>query len=322
MPSSPSSSSALVVEACRPAPCEPHSVEAKRTPSSSPKATTSMANGKRLPDLNAAFTTSIAVTTPSGPSNRPALRTVSMCEPIISVLRPPSRASITADDAGQRIDAHRHAGFAHPIGDQVGGAAVRRPEIKPREAAGLVAERRQLDEPVGDRLAECQLVRRLRQRSIDLYLKSPRLNGGIARLGQSAAWRPHGAAVRGGRLEGRAAPLPCCGCPGFFKQREPHAASIPDRLSARSRRLWPQRPRSALAGRGPRRAAVRGEFRGGRRELDPAWRYGLGGVSLRRARRAALARPAPYERGIDVRIRLARRLLAAVAAVHRAQSCR
>ena len=35
---------------------------------------------------------------------------------------------------------------------------------------------------------------------------------------------------------------------------------------------------------------------------------------------AALARPAPHERGIDVRIRLARRLLAAVAAVLGAQS--
>ena len=46
---------------------------------------------------------------------------------------------------------------------------------------------------------------------------------------------------------------------------------------------------------------------------------GLGGFSFRRARGAALARPAPYERGIDVRIRLPRRLLAAVAAVHRAQ---
>jgi hypothetical protein len=43
---------------------------------------------------------------------------------------------------------------------------------------------------------------------------------------------------------------------------------------------------------------------------------------LRRARGAALARPAPHERGIDVRIRLARRLLAAVAAVFRRAICR
>ena len=109
--------------------------------------------------------------------------------------------------------------------------------------------------------------------------------------------------------------------PGLICTREPHAVPIPDRLSARSRRLWPQHPRSALAGRGPRRSAIRGEFRGGRRELDPVWRSGLGGVPLRRARRAALARPASYERGIDVRIRLPRRLLAAVADFHRAQSC-
>ena len=44
------------------------------------------------------------------------------------------------------------------------------------------------------------------------------------------------------------------------------------RLSARSRRLRPQPARSALAGRRPRRAAVRDELRGGRGERDPARR--------------------------------------------------
>ena len=45
----------------------------------------------------------------------------------------------------------------------------------------------------------------------------------------------------------------------------------------------------------------------------------VGSIPLRRARRGAVARPAAHERGVDVRIRLARRLLAPVAAVWCAQ---
>ena len=91
------------------------------------------------------------------------------------------------------------------------------------------------------------------------------------------------------------------------------------RLSARPRRLRPQPARPALAGRRARRRAVRRQLRGRRRAQHPAWRRDVGGVPLRRARRAAVAGPAPHERRVDVRIRLARRLLAAVAPVHRAQ---
>ena len=81
-------------------------------------------------------------------------------------------------------------------------------------------------------------------------------------------------------------------------------------------------PRSAMARRRAGRGAVRRQFRGGRREQHFARRSRLGSVPVRRARRAALAGPAPRQYRIDVRIWLARRLLAAVADVHRAQDGR
>ena len=55
----------------------PSSVEAKRTPSSSAKPTTSIANGSRTPRRFRSATQAIAVITPSGPSHLPASRTVS-----------------------------------------------------------------------------------------------------------------------------------------------------------------------------------------------------------------------------------------------------
>ena len=58
------------------------------------------------------------------------------------------------------------------------------------------------------------------------------------------------------------------------------------------------------------------QLRGGRREQHPARRRRLRGLPVRDRRRAALAGPAPHEHGVDLRIRLARRLLAAVAHVH------
>ena len=73
-------------------------------------------------------------------------------------------------------------------------------------------------------------------------------------------------------------------------------------------------------GKRPSCGPVRGEFRGGRREHDLARRCGVRSVSVGRAGGRAVARPASHERGIDVRIRLARRILAPVAAVHRAQN--
>ena len=77
--------------------------------------------------------------------------------------------------------------------------------------------------------------------------------------------------------------------------------------------------RSPLARRRPCRRAVRAELRGGRREQHPPRRCRLRGLPVGDRRRAALARPAPHEHGVDLRIRRPRRLLAAASPVHRAQ---
>ena len=82
----------------------------------------------------------------------------------------------------------------------------------------------------------------------------------------------------------------------------------------------PARPEAGRAARD--RRAVRHQLRGGRREHHPARRRRLRGVPVGDRRRAALAGPAPHEHGVDLRVRLARRLLAAVAAVHRARHAR
>ena len=61
----------------------PSSVAEKRTPSSSAKPATSIANGSLVPLAFSACTHSMAATTPSIPSYFPASRTVSKCEPSI-----------------------------------------------------------------------------------------------------------------------------------------------------------------------------------------------------------------------------------------------
>ena len=72
-----------------------------------------MANGKRLPDLNAAFTASTAVTTPSAPSNAAGVAHG------VDVRSKHQRARfriacvVAANDAAERVGPRRHAGFAH-----------------------------------------------------------------------------------------------------------------------------------------------------------------------------------------------------------------
>ena len=74
-----------------------------------------------------------------------------------------------------------------------------------------------------------------------------------------------------------------------------------------------------MAGRRPHRGPVRRQLRGGRREQHPPRRRRIGGVPVGDRRRAAVAGHAPRQHGIDLRVRLARRLLAPVADVHRAR---
>src|SRR5262245_27742605 len=105
--------------------------------------------------------------------------------------------------------------------------------------------------------------------------------------------------------------------PNLYKTR--HASSGCLEISSRSRRLRPQSSRPALAGRRAHRRPVRGELRGRWRAQYPAWRRHFGSLSIRRAWRATVAWTAPHECRIDVRIRLARGILAALAAVHEPQ---
>ena len=70
----------------------------------------------------------------------------------------------------------------------------------------------------------------------------------------------------------------------------------------------------ALARRRQRRAAVRPQLRGGRREQRPARRSGVRDVPVRSHWGAGISEPA-HERGVAVRVRLARRALARAAGV-------
>ena len=90
-------------------------------------------------------------------------------------------------------------------------------------------------------------------------------------------------------------------------------------LSARHGRLRAHAALRGLAGRSADRAAIRHQLRGRRRKQHPARRRRLGGLPVGNRRRRALARAAPHEHGIDLRIRLARRLLAPPSPVHRAR---
>ena len=95
---------------------EPPNVLGKRTPSSSPKAQISIACGKRRDKRCSSAIASIATTTPRLPSKWPPLRTVSMCEPRISVLasaRLPSSRPTTVPAAS--IAAVIPAACIHPI---------------------------------------------------------------------------------------------------------------------------------------------------------------------------------------------------------------
>ena len=93
-----------------------------------------------------------------------------------------------------------------------------------------------------------------------------------------------------------------------------HERSRP--LPSRPRRLRPHpaRSRSGRAGRRSRCSSSSTTRRAAR--THPARRSGLRGLPVRDRRRRGLARPAPHEHGVDLRVRLPRRLLAAVAALH------
>ena len=90
-------------------------------------------------------------------------------------------------------------------------------------------------------------------------------------------------------------------------------------LSARPGRLRRASAAPALAGRGPHRAQLRAQLRGGRRALGAARRPGLRGLPARGAGRCAARGRAQPQRRIGLRIRRPRRLLAGAPDVRRAR---
>ena len=109
--------------------------------------------------------------------------------------------------------------------------------------------------------------------------------------------------------------------------RGPGAAPLLDRprcsrrddrsLPPRSGRLWRAPPRSVVAGPGPAGRQLRDQLGGRRREQHPARRPRFGGRPARRHWGRALARIAPPERRVDVRVREPGRRVAAAAALLR-----
>ena len=97
---------------------------------------------------------------------------------------PESRAAITADHAAERVDAGRHARLAHPLGDQIGRGPMCRSEVKPGQIARLVADGRQLDQTIRNRLAERARFRRLhRVHGLTLSCALMAASSGLVNLG-------------------------------------------------------------------------------------------------------------------------------------------
>jgi len=127
-------------------------------------------------------------------------------QPSGAVARP-----IAANHVAHGVDAHGHAGFAHPLRDEVGRLAVPGPEIEPGQAAGLVAHGGQFGQPGGNCLAEYAVVCGLRcahdcSRSRALMAASTGLVNLVFCPRHRGVWT----------LEDGAAPLPWCALPGSW----------------------------------------------------------------------------------------------------------
>ena len=126
---------------------EPVSVTGKRTPSSSPKASTSIAKGSRSPRPWRSATAAMAATTPRLPSYLPASRTVSMCEPSSSAGRPGSFPRSARRRCRPRRPALSIPAAAIQSAHLERCRLVRGREVEPGELARLVGEAGELVEP-------------------------------------------------------------------------------------------------------------------------------------------------------------------------------
>ena len=134
-------------------------------------------------------------------------------------------------------------------------------------------------------------------------IRSPRRSGGIR------CWAPRAGAA--------ASPVVAFGRAPVEAPRGEKRDDGRRNLSAGHDRLRAHAPVRRLAEARPDRSTVRHQLRGGRREQHPARRRRLRSLPVRDRRRRALAGHAAYEHGVDLRIRLPGRLLAAASPVHR-----
>ncbi len=138
---------------------DPNRVFGKRTPSSSPKASTSTPNGRSMPRARISSSATMPATTPSGPSYRPPSMTVSMCEPMSRRLSEsgPSpgagRKPCMVPAASMRTP---QAGAAHPLADDVRRELVLGRQVETRDAAGVGRDRGERVDHALRLLAECQ----------------------------------------------------------------------------------------------------------------------------------------------------------------------
>ena len=118
----------------------PISVAPKRTPSSSPKPTISSVYGRRTPRSCRSLTHAIAVMMPKRPSYRPALRTLSWCEPVITTGAPGIGGLVAPDDVAERVEVRRHSRAPHEPDQVLAGLLVLRAQVRARDARRVLAE--------------------------------------------------------------------------------------------------------------------------------------------------------------------------------------
>ena len=97
---------------------------AKRAPSSSVKKATAIGRSVTMPCCSSVSTTSRPASTPRLPSKRPPVRTVSMCEPVITGAARGIGSRPGGDDVADRVDRHVEPEVAHPRHDEVAALAV------------------------------------------------------------------------------------------------------------------------------------------------------------------------------------------------------
>ena len=130
--------------------------------------------------------TSSPASTPRLPSKRPPVRTVSMCEPVITGASDGSRAGAGGDDVADRVDRHVEAEVAHPR---------RRRGRGPSRSASVSARRAQPRSPFGPCTAPISPSASMRAHSRSPSTRRSVHGAGVAAIvsDRSRTWRSRAA---------------------------------------------------------------------------------------------------------------------------------